>query len=243
MSGMEDGGAVALSGFLYQLLGSAAGLASATADPLAILYLEPSGEDALLSLTSGATLQQFKYSADRREIGPQELAEILLKLENHDSGNSSWRLSTNRPFSPGVNLLLPGASPDPKLLARIGLKNRSVIERCINKLNVDCLTFTALSEQLSERGRRFGLTADEMQQGADRLVGSMMRIIRERNAGVAIDHAFLDRQLVGFPNPGRLRGPDRATEVATDLDELARSHLEGPNLDNAIRRRVLVLHR
>ncbi len=77
---MADGGVTALSGFLYQLLGSAAVLSQAASDRLAVLQLEPSGEDALLSLASGKTLVQFKYSAAGRAIQPAELATILSKL-------------------------------------------------------------------------------------------------------------------------------------------------------------------
>jgi hypothetical protein len=237
---MEDGGATALGGFFYQLLGSAADLASATTDPLASLLLEPSHEDALLSLASGSILVQFKYSAGRREIAPAELAKILLKLEEHDGGSGcTWRLSTNRPFSPDARCLLAGTDTKGKPRTAAAAKNRSVIKKLRKKLVVDRLTFTDLDEQLSKRGQLFGLTADEIQQGAHRLVGTMMHLVQEHGPGAAIGHAFLDEHLVGFPDPGHLYGADRAADVAAELDVLASSHLNGPSLDEAVPRKAL----
>jgi hypothetical protein len=95
---MNDGGVVAITGFLYQLLGTAGGLATTLKkDPVAVVRLEPAGEDALFLLNGGATLVQFKNSATQDELTPGDLADILTKLELHsDSTAVNWRLVTNR---------------------------------------------------------------------------------------------------------------------------------------------------
>ena len=64
--------------------------------------------------------------------------------------------------------------------------------------------------------------------GAARVVGEMMGLIRAKGAGALIEGAFLDRCLVGFDRPGRLRGSNRAEECATRLNEIATKDLRGP---------------
>jgi hypothetical protein len=98
---MQDGGVTAIVGFLYQLPGSAAALVSTEPEGPAMLALEHNGEDALLSMGSKTELVQFKYSAERLDIQPKELADILSKLEEHSAGPEwRWRLATNRPLKP-----------------------------------------------------------------------------------------------------------------------------------------------
>jgi len=68
--GVMDGGVAALTGFCYQLLGSAAKLTSAGDEPVALLHLEQSGQDALLSIAAEKTLLQFKHSSIGLSLSP-----------------------------------------------------------------------------------------------------------------------------------------------------------------------------
>lgn len=237
---MKDGGVVALVGFLYQLLGSAARLVAARDDPLTILHLEQSGEDALLSMTASTQLVQFKYSGTANSLGPADLSAILSNLEANDGqACHDWLLVTNRPLSPGCKLFQSGTPPNPALLSQIGLENRVILKRLMPRLRIKHVTFGDLRREISAYGRLFGLDDHEIESGSHRLLGEMLVSIQEHGPGAEIRPSLLDSRLVGLTNPRSLQSATLATSLALDLDTVARDELRGPSLDDVLPRDIV----
>ncbi len=121
---MDDGGSIALSGFVFQLLGSAAEAFRIVRPPVAndaelevMLVLESYGQDSLLSAGAESALSQFKYSALAAAIQPSELYEICIKLHQsitiaQENGWTGLRpqIVTNRDLSPVAKAMVAAAA-------------------------------------------------------------------------------------------------------------------------------------
>jgi hypothetical protein len=234
---MIDGGVVALSGYLYQLLGTSSCLAAAGTDSWAVIHLEHNGEDALLRSEAGSALIQFKYSSRQEKLAPGDLAEILAKFEEHDNDDKSlrWRLVSNREYSPATDAILNGVG-DPSL-ANVKLANRQTISRLKDRFEYTHISLVDINARLTALGREFGLNDDEIRQGAENLVGAMVIQLQQKGAGVPISIAFLDDHLVGFEKPGRLTGAARCDEIGKELAKYA--GWAGPLLHETVARTSL----
>lgn len=237
---MRDGGVIALTGFLYQLTGSAAALARASADRSVTLLQEPNGEDALLQSNTDRRLIQFKYSGVGSEIAPGDLAEILAKLRQHSLDEKiGWELVTNRGFSPATGLLMAGDKLDDPVLKQVSEENRNTILLLKDRISIIKKDFSDFEHDLFGYGRAYGLSDTEIEDGAALVVGKMAQLVREKGAAAKVDLPMLAAWLVGIKQPGRLQGGDRAPECAASIDQIAEQLLGGPRLDDVLPRRAL----
>jgi hypothetical protein len=135
MNQPNDGGQLALAGFLYQILGSAS-LAAEVFDgtpchdgdidtTFAIVNLESRGQDAEIVSTNDTqrarTLVQFKYSGNpsRYPVGPQDLVDILegfrrskVAADASDALATDFLLMTNRNLSDGAKSIVQAGESD-----------------------------------------------------------------------------------------------------------------------------------
>jgi hypothetical protein len=229
---MTDGGVVALTGFLYQLLGSARELTA----PDVRVYLEPPGEDALVSCASRKTLIQFKYSARRRKVAPKELAEILTTLHRSTTElGTKWKLVSNRALSAISFAFLCGKKQRHK---HVSATTVATIRRHRTKLTVESADFAEFSRTLLNRGREFGLTDAEITSGANRLVGALLQHASQKGP-IPLERDALDEWLTDIPKPASLVGRDRASEISGAIESLAKRMYGVESLDQIVPRSAL----
>ena len=192
-SDSDDGGVVALSGFLYQILGFAGLKAlAASADGEMVGRLAPEvlvslvregnsisyegfGQDASVQKTvpdskDEITLIQFKYSRDGITLKPKQFREVIKQLllageRVVTQGKSVGKsfLVTNRPLSPGVETIRKQKTALGWTQAEKTLLNSIDLSVTMEPQN--------WRTGLEKFGATYGLTPAEIGVGIERLVG------------------------------------------------------------------------
>ena len=195
-SDADDGGIVALSGFLYQILGFVGLKALAeSADGKSVTQLAPEvlvnlvreadsihyegfGQDMdIEKLVPGGqneiTLIQFKYSRDGNTLTPAQFREVVQQLllaaarvVGQGKAVGKSFLITNRPLSPGMATIWE------KKTAPKWTKEEIALLKTIDlSVKMELQNWRAALERF---GVSFGLSATEIATGIDRLVGHVI---------------------------------------------------------------------
>jgi hypothetical protein len=163
----DDGAAWALFGYLHQFIGSAAcrleRLGDHTAsDPLCQFETETHGQDLVRTNADEIHLIQFKFSRDRRNIPPSELADILRKLEQSEAALLTkgkailWFLRSNRSLG-NISQALVKNDPSVKL-GKTTPADAALIRRIGSRLAYQFVDTVEARQQLILRAKKFGVT-------------------------------------------------------------------------------------
>lgn len=235
----NDGGALALLGFLYQLLGSAAvslqrrsvGSADINAD---FVQIEQHGQDLVGSSRTLTNLVQFKHSNAEREIEPAELAKILKTFEGSAKqvhGKTLWILQTNRPLSQNAIDFLRGKIPKRGHHRRVAL----TIHQWNRKFRFRHSDPSKFRNELIRRARDFGVI--DLDRVPQRVVGFLHDVASKPEGQRQIEEAALDSALAGYDGPQSINAADIDCRRRLQ-DELATiaTQSRGPDLSEAIPR-------
>jgi hypothetical protein len=238
-----DGGRVALSGFLYQLLGTAGFLARdvhvrPAADDAALdaslciandgarFEQEAHDQDALISLVNGApfdyVLLQFKFSGTQPlpTIGAAELGDIVAAFKRSYESMTQAGVSGDRIlFVLATNRTL-GPSAD-KLRRTAQARGKEPLARLIVKPYVP----REAIDRIKELGRRLGLTRDEVESGIRRVVGEMVTGLAD---GMRLTRKWMMQSLVITETP-RIIDLEELADVMRDDHARFRRHREVPS--------------
>jgi len=240
----SDGGRVALSGFLYQILGALGLRASGTAESQGskayalfslvkddtVVVHEPYDSDVglLLPLAEGAkhgvVLAQFKYSVSGSlsTIPPSEFKNILDSFHAAasavatDSKVLAGRfLVTNREYSPETK----------KIVDAIAVKGSHADLSSDQTIVAASLQFVSgiqpevWTSKLNDFGKQYGLTGIEIQNGIERLLGHVLAHTASRSHCV-ITRASLIESLTGSSHANSLTHDTVLPIMERGLNEL-----------------------
>lgn len=234
--GMSDGGVVALTGFLYQLLASGAAILQFP-EPNAVLAIEKYDEDATLIANGKEVVVQFKYSSIAEEIEPGTLAEILSNLEKHTTSTptAEWQLTTNRRLSKAARTLYESSDNghDPP---NVSASNTRIIRRLRHRLEIKMEDFGSAVNKLRMEAKRYGLSNDEVEEGANRVVGNLLNRVVNLGAAAQITKSQVIRELVGLDQPLSLVAIDRFNDLSETMDRYYRDYVHDSAVSDSIPR-------
>jgi hypothetical protein len=241
----NDGGAWALAGYAYQLLGSAVLRVASDYGTVAdagdlTLHIETYGQDAAAVQPNQVELIQFKFSENADTISPSEFADILraLQLSETQVGGGgptvTWKLITNRDLGKRTKALrnkLRGVKLATTTTADAALIRKSGL-RCAHEMRKPA----DLHANLERRAKSFGVT--DVSSAKMHVNGYLLGLIEEPEGGRIVDRKNLEEHLAGFPNPRSMR-PDEFNSFAKN--DLARiiQELEGGPIDDMVPRRAV----
>jgi energy-coupling factor transporter ATP-binding protein EcfA2 len=248
----SDGGKWALAGFLYQIVGTLSITARALTgirndnawdevDALVALignggglqtHHEQLGQDAVFTTRDQYVIAQFKYSSTPTKIRRSELLDIIRKLDRSAQQAASEGqmvtacvLVTNREFTTGVR-------------AAEGLWEHERSQEREYDLRCHHASLQNLRAKFHEFCERFGVLDREIEPGADRLIGRVLRQTGEL-FGASIGEEHILESLTGCPGARPLTVSAVAPRCSSQLNEFAESvGIARPN-DTLIRREVL----
>jgi|GEM_PF-4371089 len=232
---MDDGGVIALTGYLYQLLGSVA-LAVHYQGRCTVMSLEKFGEDAIIACPDKTEVIQFKYSAKREVLTPRDLARILLKLDTVSKSTGFHpKIVTNRPLSPSSKEIIDNAQ-----LQHAPQGVKSSYFRALKQLwkpNIlDTYNFSDFYDAILKCGREFGLSDEEITRGSESVIAFCVAEI-ERRKGCDISIQTLEQKIVGFKHPAKLTAATLYLTSAEHIKEVC--DRDGPAIEDAIPRAVI----
>lgn len=226
----NDGGFLALTGFLYQLIGSGS-YALQVLEPVSetslecantSIILETYGQDMIArNILEGECIKwdliQFKFSnaPDSNPVNPGELKEIVdafvkseesLRQTHGDKANVQFTLVTNRPRSSEV---LDACNQN--------TNKRRQTASLLNRINWQEKTLYDFRDVLVKRALYLGITSDEIHKGVERLV-SYFFIDRICLNLRSITQSSIDEQLAGFVNPCPISSVKALQKMKEDLD-------------------------
>lgn len=233
MSALQDGGFLALSGFLYQLIGSAGHAIQVfesvsdvdTTKTETVFLLESYGQDAgAISVDEQGQrrvrLYQYKFSNEptNNSITPSELKDIVETFDKSCTAVAEATgvaphcvLVTNRPKSPEVGAahgkagfkLSPKRTETAALLAKFEWKHRVEAE---------------LLSVIKQRAESLGVTADEF-LGRVRCLVSHFFVENICKGKRTIREHDIDQQLTGFDEPHILSSTAVREKMSVDLNK------------------------
>ena len=195
----KDGGAWCLAGFLYQLLGSAAVFLAPPPSNAEYLrstnFIERHGQDAITGVGGAIRLIQFKYSNQRRPIGPAELLKIVSAFRRSEkslSARPSWVLATNRPLSKKTKRLRSGRLPK-----RGGDRSVAItLRREKARFEIQDIDLSEFRARIEARARTFGIEA--ISDVSQRVVGFLTELATQPEDQREVTKVGLDRAIAGY---------------------------------------------